>query len=486
MTVMVGQRDIQLPCSADIPTVPLDPARLAYVIYTSGSTGTPKGVLIEHRGIVNLLDAQVPLFGLRPGSRALFYLSTSFDASISDVGTALLSGATLCIEPPERLRPGPDLIELLRIRQITHVDIPPAVLPLLDPETLPACLETVIIGGEPCPPEVVRRWARRVRVVNVYGPTEATVCTSLCLCDPNTWDAPLLGRPIPNVAYRILDESGVAVPQGTPGELCIGGFGLARGYLNRPELSARKFIVHEGERLYRTGDKVALRSDGEYQFLGRVDRQVKIRGLLIEPEEIEAQLLTHPQIQQAAVVKRPLGRQSHKGLTAFVVARRGSSTPSVQGLRQHLARSLPRWMLPQRFEFLSRLPLNAHGKVDLANLAMRELSSPSDVSSSLTGDALACRRARSGSGDWPGGPGRSVCRTGRGFADGPGDGHGRGGAWTARVSHCTTARSTPRATASRGEGRYGGDERRPVAPKTGGRGSCRAGNAGSAGASPSQ
>jgi amino acid adenylation domain-containing protein/thioester reductase-like protein len=361
------------------------PTDLAYVIYTSGSTGAPKGVLIEHKGVVNFLDAQVPRFGLRPGCRVLFYLSTSFDASVSDVGTALLSGATLCIERPEHLHPGLGLIELMRDRQITHVDIPPSVLSLLDPETLPPCLETVIIGGEPCPPEVVRRWARVVRVVNVYGPTEATVCTSLCLCDAESWNAPLLGQPIPNVSYHVLDESGHPVAPGTAGELCIGGVGLARGYLNRLALTARKFIVHDGARLYRTGDRIKLRSDGEYQFLGRVDRQVKVRGMLIEPEEIEAWLLMLPQIRQAAVVKRPLGRRSQEGLAAFLVARHPA--PSAQQLRQQMAESLPRWMLPQRFEFLPRLPLNAHGKVDLADLAARELSVPSEAAAGLVGDA---------------------------------------------------------------------------------------------------
>ncbi len=347
---------------------------LAYVIYTSGSTGTPKGVMVPHRGIVNFLHAQIPVFRIGPDSRALFYLSTSFDASISDIGTALLSGAALCIEPAEALQPGPALVERIGARGITHLDIPPALLRVLEPARMPACVETIIIGGEACPPEVVRRWAERFRVVNVYGPTEATVCTSLCVCDPVTWRRPLLGRPIPNATLHLLDERLAPVAPGTAAELYIGGIGLARGYLNRPDLTAARFLVRDGERLYRTGDRVVERDGGEIDFLGRVDRQVKVRGLLIEPEEIEARLLQHPEVRHAAVVKRPLPRAAREGLVAFVVPRTAGQPVPAGELRVHLARSLPRWMLPQRFEFVDRLPLTSTGKVDLQALATRALS----------------------------------------------------------------------------------------------------------------
>lgn len=173
---------------------------LAYIIFTSGSTGGPKGVEVTHRGIVNCLQAQMPIFGLTHHCRALFYLSPSFDASISDIGTALLAGAALCIEPGIRRAPG-GVMALLRERGITHADLPPSLLAMLNPDELPESVRTIIIGGEVCPPEVVRRWARRVRLVNVYGPTEATICTSLGVCDPDTWDRPLLGHPIPNIGY---------------------------------------------------------------------------------------------------------------------------------------------------------------------------------------------------------------------------------------------------------------------------------------------
>jgi amino acid adenylation domain-containing protein/thioester reductase-like protein len=353
------------------------PEQLAYVIYTSGSTGRPKGVLVPHRGVVNLIAAQIPVFQLARGCRALWLLSSSFDASISDVGTALLSGATLCVEP-EPLRQGRPLEQVLGQRGITHLDLPPALLRVLDPNAMPSCLRTLVIGGEASPPEVVRRWARRFRVINVYGPTEATVCTSLCACDPDRWDQPLLGRPIPGVGYHVLDDRLGPVPPGATGELFIGGAGLARGYLNQPELTARKFPVVRGERLYRTGDRVLRRGDGELVFLGRVDRQVKVRGLLVEPEEVEQRLLQHPAVLHAAVLKRPLGGE-REGLVAFVVARPGAARPGPADLRRSLAQALPAWMLPQRVEWVEELPATAAGKVDLALLATTPLPEPVTV-----------------------------------------------------------------------------------------------------------
>ncbi len=350
---------------------------LAYIIYTSGSTGTPKGVMVPHRGIVNLLDGQIPAFGLRPGARALWLLSPSFDASVSDIGTALLSGATLCIEPGPPAEIAADLIRILGRRRITHLDLPPSLLPLLDPDVAPACLETLVIGGEPCPPEVVRRWAQRCRVVNVYGPTEATVCASLCLCDADRWHRPLLGEPLPNVTFQVLDEALQPVPPGVAGELFIGGIGLARGYVNRPELTASRFLTVEGERLYRTGDRVVRHPDGDLEYLGRTDRQVKVRGQLVAPEEVEACLLKHPDVRQAAVLKRPIGAD-REGLVAFVVPT--AAVPSERDLRAHLQALLPPWMVPQLFRFLDRLPVTRTGKTDLEALSHLDLAAVAAIS----------------------------------------------------------------------------------------------------------
>jgi amino acid adenylation domain-containing protein/thioester reductase-like protein len=343
---------------------------LAYVIYSSGSTGIAKGVLVEQRGIVHLLRAQIEAFSLTPSSRTLFYLSTSFDASVSDIGTAFLAGAALHLEPAATLQDVPSLPGLLERRGITCVDLPPALLRVLDPTAMPACLKTVVIGGEVCPVEVVRRWARRVRLVNVYGPTEATVCSSMGVCDADTWDAPLLGQPLPGVTYRVVD-----------GELYIGGVGLARGYLTRPELTACKFVVLAGERFYRSGDHVWLRPDGEYVFLGRLDRQVKVRGQLVEPDEIEGRLLQHPDVLDAAVVQRPVGA-GREGLVAFVVPRRHAT--GVRWLRDWLGCALPPWMVPQSFQTRDALPRTSSGKVDLMALTSCELSESSGEQAELS------------------------------------------------------------------------------------------------------
>jgi myxalamid-type nonribosomal peptide synthetase MxaA len=321
---------------------------VAYCIYTSGSTGRPKGVLVGHGGILNLCDAQIPAFALEPGSRVLWILSPAFDASVSDIGTALLSGSTLLIEPDDELRDPAKLTHLLHARRVTHIDLPPAMLRLLDLHAIPDTLRTVVIGGEPAPVEVVRKWAARVRVVNVYGPTEATVCTSLCVVDPATWTEPLLGRPIPNVGYHVID-----------GELCISGIGLALGYLNRPELDAAKFVTVGGVRVYRTGDRVRVRDECEFVFLGRVDRQFKLRGQLVEPDEVEARLREMPGVRDVAAFKRG------NALVAAVVSDSGLSPGAV---REWLAKSLPPWMVPSVVEFTPSLPRTTSGKVDYPTL----------------------------------------------------------------------------------------------------------------------
>ena len=357
-------------CFLNIPKEALKtPAdRLAYIIYTSGSTGRPKGVIVSHAGIWNFLSAQIEAFRFDEHSNSLFFLSTNFDASISDIGCALLAGSTLFIEPPGLLAPGPHFLNLLTERNISHMDVPPSLLKTIPAEQAPGSLKTIIIGGEACAPEVVRTWAKKCLVVNVYGPTEATVCTSLGACDAETWDRPLIGQPLPNVEYLLLDENQSPVPQGTPGELYIGGVQLADGYVDEPALTLKKFVTLNGTKLYRTGDRVVQCSDGEYQFMGRVDRQFKLRGMLVEPEEIEVGLAGHPDVERAGVLKRPL-RSGFPGekLVAFVQPRRGSQI-EVNDLKRHLSRTLPLWMVPQIFEVMEQIPMTVTGKVDLSSL----------------------------------------------------------------------------------------------------------------------
>lgn len=349
-----------LPAGAEITPVPHDAARLAYVMHTSGSTGTPKGVAVEHRGIISVLEQQIAAFGLTPQSRSLFYLSISFDASLSDIGTALLSGAVLVIADDETLRDGAKLLKFMQSRRITHSDLPPSLLRVIAPQDAPESLETIIIGGEACPPDAVRAWAKRLNVINVYGPTEATICTSICPCDAETWQKPLLGAAMNGVEYRIIDS-----------ELYIGGVQLARGYLNLPALNARKFVTLDGARFYRTGDRVSQLSNGDIEFHGRIDRQFKLRGQLVEPDEIETQLAACTGIRKAAVIKTPAPAQ----IIAYVTttAKLDEST-----LRAQLAVKLPAWMVPSRILPLGSFPLTATGKTDYAALAALPLPANSD------------------------------------------------------------------------------------------------------------
>ena len=304
-------------------------ADLAYVIYTSGTTGQPKGVAVEQRGLPALLHSQIEAFQLSAESRVLWMLSPAFDASISDVGTTLLSGAALHIEAPDgalttrSLTPAA-VLETLHRRGITHADLPPALVAQLDADEAPQSLKTIVIGGEPCPPAAVRSWARRCRVVNVYGPTEATVCTSLCVCDPERWERPLIGRPIDGVRYMIDAPVADRDDPGATGELMISGPCLARGYVNQPDLTAARFVTMNGARWFRTGDRVRRDADVELVFLGRMDRQLKIRGYRIEPEEIEAAIRAMPTVGQCAVVARQVSLSlTGRALVAPVASRNG-------------------------------------------------------------------------------------------------------------------------------------------------------------------
>ena len=297
------------------------PDQLAYVIYTSGSTGRPKGVLVEHGGLVNLVAAQQQTLGVSATSRVLQFASLSFDASIFEVAMALGSGGTLCLIPPDVRLPGPPLLDYLRRERVTIVTLPPTALAALPFDALPD-LTTITVAGEPCPGDVVDRWAKGRRFFNLYGPTEATIWSTVATCIDGRRKPPI-GRPIQNHRVYILDHRCRPVPIGVPGEVYIAGAGVARGYLNRQELTAQRFVKlspngdgHE-ERLYRTGDLARYLPDGEIEFIGRTDHQVKLRGYRIELEEVEAVLQEYPGVQEATVCLRddgPAGRR----LVAYV------------------------------------------------------------------------------------------------------------------------------------------------------------------------
>ncbi|MEH2000300.1 MAG: amino acid adenylation domain-containing protein [Nostoc sp.] len=352
------------------------PENLAYVIYTSGSTGTPKGVLIQHQSLCNLAQAQVKLFDVQENSRVLQFASFSFDASVWEIFMALCSGASLCIGTQDSLRPGTDLIQLLHEQSITHVTLPPTALAALPIVEL-SNLQTLIVAGEACSPKLIAEWSKGRRFFNAYGPTESTVCATLVECTSD--DTQLtIGRAIANTQIYILDSDLQPVPIGTPGELYIGGDGLARGYLNAKELTKERFIPHpfeeaEGSRLYKTGDLARFLPDGNIEFLGRIDHQVKVRGFRIELGEIEALLSQHPDVQQAVVIARE-DIPGDKRLVAYIVLNQIDASATT--LKRFLQEKLPNYMVPAVFVILDSLPLTPNGKVDRQNLPACDRTRP--------------------------------------------------------------------------------------------------------------
>ena len=345
----------------------LPPATPAYVIATSGSSGTPKAVQVSHDGVLGMIDAQIEMFALGKDSRCLWIHNPSFDASISDVGTALAAGACLCIDPI--LESAADLARLVDAcvaMGITHIDLPPALLGHLDPRQFEGALETVIIGGEVAPPAEVRLWSEHLRVVSVYGPTEATVCTSMVVAGAD-WSEPRIGKPIPGISYSVLDGDGCEAGVGGVGELYIEGDGVALCYLGDPALTEDRFYEDlHGRRCYRTGDVVRRTDDGDYLFVGRSDRQCKIRGLLVCPEEVEAALVSHPKVSRAFVA--PLELRGGETLLGALAESAGSTADE---LREHLRTRIPEWMHPTRLETVEELPVLPNGKLDSHRAAER-------------------------------------------------------------------------------------------------------------------
>ncbi len=347
------------------PYSPVTAANLAYVIHTSGSTGIPKGVLLSHHGLGNLATAQQQWFDVRSDSRVLQFASLSFDASIWEIVMALCAGASLHLGLPEQLLPGMPLLHLLRERAITHATLPPTALAVLPThEPLPA-LQTLIVAGEACDPELVRQWSTGRRFFNAYGPTEATVCATVAECGPASAKLPI-GRAIANTQVHVLDVRLQPVPIGVPGELYIGGAGLARGYHHRPDLTAAKFIPNPfssvpGARLYKSGDWVRYREDGQLEYLGRMDHQVKVRGHRIELGEVEAALRQQAAVRQGIVIAQ--GHQGSQRLVAYVLPHPGQ-TLTTSDLQYHLKQTLPDYMVPSAFVVLDKLPLLPNGKVD--------------------------------------------------------------------------------------------------------------------------
>ncbi|MBC3990751.1 non-ribosomal peptide synthase/polyketide synthase [Streptomyces sp. AC563] len=355
------------------PSAPPDPRHPAYVIFTSGSTGAPKGVVVPHAGLAGFAAAAAARYEVRPGDRVLQFSSPSFDASVLELCSSLLAGATLVV-PPGGPWLGEELAAVLREHRVTHALIPPAALATLPApvgaEALPD-LRTLIVGAEACPAELVDRWAGGRRMINSYGPTEATVVASWTGPLVPGGGAPSIGQPLPYAEAHVLDATMRPVPPGTEGELYVGGAGVARGYLGRPGLTAARFVADPygppGARLYRTGDLARWNADGELEFAGRTDRQVKLRGFRVEPGEIEAVLARHPRVGAAVVTVRE-DEPGLRRLVGYVTPGDPGRPPSAAEVRTAAARSLPAHMVPSAVVVLDAFPLTAHHKIDTGAL----------------------------------------------------------------------------------------------------------------------
>ncbi len=387
----------------------ITPQNLAYLIYTSGSTGKPKGVMLTHGGLVNYITAAVKLYDLKSTDRLLQFSSISFDIAIEEIYPTWVVGATLVLRSGDFSLAGSDFLPWARQQKLTAISVATAYWHELVHElsesgtALPESLRLVIVGGEKAQMPVLEAWRRvagsRVRWINTYGPTETSViATAYELASAGPLPSPLpIGRPISNVRIYILDGNLQPVPVGADGEIHIGGPGLARGYLNCPEVTAAKFIrdpfSSEPEaRLYKTGDLARYLPNGEIEFVGRRDFQIKIRGFRVEPGEIESVLGRHASVREAVVVAQDEG-VSGKRLLAYLVPVAGLM-PSVGDLRSWSREQLPDYMIPSDFVFLDELPLTPNGKVDRrALLARPAVTTPAENCDAPT-DAIESRLVR--------------------------------------------------------------------------------------------
>ena len=347
---------------------------LAYVIYTSGSTGRPKGVAVTHAAIANRVLWMRSVAPLDARDRVAQKTALSFDASIWEVFLPLVEGARLVLARPDGHRDPAYLADLSARAGITVLQLVPSMLgPVLAEERFGAAdrLRHLFCGGEVLPQDLVARFAERCRATlhNTYGPTEAAIDVAHWRCEPEAGRATPIGRPLPGVRIHLLGPDFRPVPIGVAGELCAAGVQLARGYLGRADLTAERFAPdpfaeEPGARLYRTGDLARRRGDGALEFLGRLDRQVKLRGVRIEPEEIEATLQRHPAVREAAVmvVKSPGRGLGDERLVAYVAT--AQPAPDAETLRAFLGGLLPAAMVPRNFVVVAALPRTASGKVD--------------------------------------------------------------------------------------------------------------------------
>lgn len=346
------------------------PNDLAYIIYTSGSTGKPKGVMIEHRGIPNLVQEQIHKFQLNEHDRVLQYASISFDASVSEIFTTLVAGATLVLVPEDNSPIGEGLHKILKEKRISVVTLVPSVLNGLPHEELPD-LKTLVTAGEACTKKLIHYWAPKLNFLNAYGPTETTVCATIHACDAAD-EMISLGAPIAGTAVYLLNNQLQPVANGETGMLYISSKGLSRGYFNEAELTERHFIdnpFNEGisDKLYRTGDICLQAADGVIEWIGRDDHQVKVSGIRIELGELEYALREYVDIQEAVVTynfeQNTIGAYMRSATTI---------KPNISQIRNYLLTKFPSYMVPTRFLFVDEFELLTSGKIDRNNLPPME------------------------------------------------------------------------------------------------------------------
>jgi amino acid adenylation domain-containing protein/non-ribosomal peptide synthase protein (TIGR01720 family) len=363
---------------------------LAYVTYTSGSTGKPKGVMVQHGALANYIRAASLAFEIGSQDRVLQFLPFSFDGSAEEIFACLTSGATLVLRDGEVPKDPVAFMEECVEKKLTVLDLPTTYWNELvahlssDDWATADDLRLVIIGGDKALPQRVEQWwanvGPRIHLVNTYGPTEATIVSTMCDLTTPVTVVPI-GRPVANSQAYVLDQRLQPLPVGARGELYLGGAGISRGYLGDPGLTAEKFVPDPfnstpGARLYRTGDAVRHGRDGQIEFLGRMDQQLKIRGHRVEPAEVEAALLRHEAVRDVVVIAR---EEPERRLVAYVVVENvvveKNSETTLQDLRKFLAERLPKHMMPAIFTLLESLPRLPNGKIDRRALPMPEVES---------------------------------------------------------------------------------------------------------------